>query len=96
MYKKDKQILQRYYNSDKYKLRQCYNRYSSDKENAFNACYNEYLKDVEMFGYDMVHDFKIIGYNCDMFSCGWVVENDFTCKTYLRYFTSHGERKIYI
>jgi len=81
MTKKQNQIVARHSASNLYYLHQCYDNPSWAKECAYERCKN---KCAQASGYD----FKIIGYNCMMFSVGFYYVKD--GKKMFHYETNHN------
>ena len=79
MTKREQNIYNAYLRSNLTTLKQCYNSWSWAKERAYNECKN---RCAEMKG----HDFRIISYNLNVFTIGYLYEKD--NKTYLHYETN--------
>lgn len=78
MNKRQKSIYDIYKKSINLNLIDCYRNPSIEKKNIFNHIYNNYfLKDKHSM------HFKIIGYNNQMFTCGYLsIKNNRKCLVY--------------
>lgn len=84
--KKEQQIIKNYYNATAFRLWQVYTNYSVYKARAEHYILEEML---EKNGFD----YRIIGYNCNAFSCGYCYKDDEGNK-WLRYHTAQNAYDI--
>ena len=66
--KKARALIESFFNSNIDTLEHCYNSYSAAKSRAFYWCTN---KCAEMDGWR----FRIMSFNCQTFTCGWLYED---------------------
>lgn len=66
--KKAQGIINRFNNSEFFTLSDCYKSYSENKYRAFQACVDRFYK---MDGYG----FRIISFNSQTFTCGWLYDD---------------------
>ena len=66
--KKAQDLIERFYNSEIDTLEDCYGTFSAAKRNAYYVCCQ---KCVEMDGWR----FRIISFNSQTFTCGWLYED---------------------
>ena len=67
--KRQTEIYEAYLRSNKSELWQCYGTWSRAKQIAYDGCRE---RQFNLKG----KDFRIIGYNCDMFSVGFIFEKE--------------------
>lgn len=68
MTKRERAIVNRYYDSTIIDLGKCYHTFSELKRQAYRACVHQYLMDNG-------DDFRIISYNSSMFTVGYTIDN---------------------
>lgn len=66
--KKAQEIINRFNNSELFRLSDCYKSYSENKHRAYRVCVERFYK---MGGYG----FRIISFNTMSFTCGWLYED---------------------
>lgn len=84
---KAQRFITRYDCSEVFTLSECYVRYSEAKERAYRRCHNICY---EMNGWG----FRIMSYNSQMFTCGWLYEDKETGVIMLNVETAYNSYQI--
>ena len=68
MTKRERAILNRYYDSTVRDLGKCYHTFSERKRQVYKDCVHQYLEDDGQ-------DFRIVSYNTNIFTVGYTIDN---------------------
>ena len=85
MTKRERAIVNKYYDSTIIELGKCYHTFSERKRQAYKDCVHQYLEDDGQ-------DFRIISYNTNIFTAGYTIDNG----TKLVYITPNKKEVIEI
>ena len=69
MTKRQRAIVESYYDSTIIDLGKCYHKFSERKRQAYKDCVHQYLEDDGQ-------NFRIISYNTFMFTVGYTIDNE--------------------
>lgn len=68
MTKRQRAIIDSYYNSTITELGECYHTFSERKRQAYKDCVHQYLEDDGQ-------NFRIVSYNTNIFTVGYTIDN---------------------
>ena len=68
MTKRQRAIVNSYYDSTIRDLGKCYHTFSERKRQAYKDCLHQYLEDEGL-------DFRIVSHNCMIFTVGYTIDN---------------------